>query len=117
MPSLLLVLALASRLAFASSCYVTYRQLQYDRLDADGPVLIRADGTAMPIARAFEKEGLFYSDIHHWFDRFDMPAVAEQLRELQKKNDPSLREWLKEYPDSYMRKAAGMTKARWTRMS
>lgn len=86
-----------------------------------GPYLVYPDGNSVPISRAFEKEGLLYSDIAEWFDRVDYESVAKTLRkrlwdEFHGRATQALRPWLARYAKKY-RPQGGIAPSLWEAMS
>ncbi len=85
-----------------ASCYSIYRELQVQRIGGTERKENSFAGTDTPIVKAFEKEGLFYSDIVKWFDRADRTSTlniidtrlaAEKAGKVGKK----LIRWLENY--------------------
>ncbi len=98
----------------AKSCYKALIDLQMSQYQ-EGPVLVYAKGTRVPIARAFEKEGLFYSDISDWFDRVKKePCLRDLNRRLEQemagKKSKLLLPWLDRYLTSYRAAYSGISK-------
>lgn len=108
-------------------CYAMLTKLRYarfklDRLGDTTPIVVYADGTTIPIARAFEKEGLLYSDIASWFPKAK-PESAKKLRkrlteELSGNKQPrNLLRWLDAYLAKYRPQNLGAPESKWTRLS
>jgi hypothetical protein len=109
--------------AFANDCYAILTKLRFaryagEKLGNNEPMILLSDGTKVPIARAFEKEGLLYSDIAEWFPSAK-PEAAEKLKkrleeELAGKQPRTLILWLGRYTaKQYRPKGLSMPPKKW----
>ncbi|MFM8316672.1 MAG: amidoligase family protein [Deltaproteobacteria bacterium] len=88
------------------SCYEMFHHLQVQRA---GGIKGRENtfaGTFTRMVRAFEKEGLFYGDIIHWFDRADKNSTVKLIqsrlnREANGHAPKKLERWIEQYPEKY----------------
>ena len=84
-----------------------------------GPYFVYPHGTKVPIARAFEKEGLLYTDIAEWFDKIEKAPSEKLLRkrleqEMGYSRPGLLLRWLEVYPKKYRAPASDLPLARWS---
>ena len=100
------------------SCFKDYYETITHLLVGNDPVKMTAANTDVPIGRAFEKEGLMYSDIAVWFDsvaeKETRVRLAARLKDEQsKKSAPLLLNWLKEFPAKNRMVKSGIEKNAW----
>jgi hypothetical protein len=123
---LFLISVFAGASASAADCYTLLTQLRFQRfahenLGDDTPVILTAAGTKIPIARAFEKEGLLYSDIAEWFPSAKPEAAQKLVARLaaEKSGDQTaaLTRWLNLYSKKYREKGVPMPPKKWEALS
>lgn len=103
------------------SCYEAFYRLRADTYVQDSQTVL-SYGSKIPITRAFEKEGLFYSEIALWFDTIDAQKFTERMgQRLQKeaaaKRQGYLHKWLSEYPGKYQPMSVKLSAEEWRAMS
>jgi len=113
-----LLVSVAPALNAQRSCYQLFYAVPAQELKAESPVIVKSAGTQVPIARAFEKEGLMYSDISIWFDRVDEKAARKRLNERlaleeSKKAAPILLNWLAEFTVKNRATGSGISANQW----
>lgn len=118
--------AIISAHAADQSCYDILTKLQWSRfartqLGDKTPVILLANGTEVPIARAFEKEGLLYSDIATWFPSAKLETKDHLKARLEaeltgKKSPRNLLRWLKNYSTKYRSENITLPKSDWLKL-
>jgi len=106
----------------APNCYTHLFNLALETYGKRGPLLVYANSSRVPIARAFEKEGLFYRDIAEWFDQvddkeFEAVLSARLKAELAGKSPAVLLRWLETYPSRYRAPGAPVSPSQWKAMT
>lgn len=118
--SILLLLALSSP-ARATDVFTCFYDILHDTNAGDHPVVLTSSGSKVPIQRAFEKEGLFYSDIARWYDRIGEAGkrdLRDRLRaELAGTKPAKLIAWLEKYPTKYVTTASKIRPKDWVKLS
>lgn len=115
------VLALSAYGADPFRCYDAFFNLRATTLTADKQIVKSFDSN-LPIARAFEKEGLLYSDIAQWFDSVDKTIFAKRMNDRLEKEKAFgkksfLFNFLDEYPTKYVPEGVTVKTEEWAKLS
>lgn len=123
MKNLLLVfVVLFSQVSSAEECFRLFNRLKENKfanqtLGKREPMVVYADGTTMPITRAFEKEGLLFRDISQWFPTPTSEApkkLRQRLADEKKGKKPGfLTSWLRRYATEYRGVGVKVTQKVW----
>lgn len=104
-----------------SNCHEAFYQIAADTYRSDRQIVPSFE-SALPIRRAFEKEGLMYRDIVEWFDTIDKEKFTEKMTARLKKEQAFARRgnlmvWLDEYADKYRPVGSDMKPKAWAALS
>ncbi|MCM0606769.1 MAG: hypothetical protein KA715_11835 [Xanthomonadaceae bacterium] len=92
---------------FNQSCARKLIEYKYQLMvGGSEPLIFLADGNTVPLSRAFEKEGLMYSDIEEWFphvnaEKFKQKLAIQLDREFKEKKVGPTSKWLMEFHKKY----------------
>lgn len=92
---------------FKQSCARKLIEYKYQMMvGSSEPLLLLADGTTIPLSRAFEKEGLLYEDIAQWFPHVNVTKFKQKLteqldKEFKAKTVGPTTKWLMEFHKKY----------------
>ncbi|MGZ3694197.1 MAG: hypothetical protein ACXWQO_08345, partial [Bdellovibrionota bacterium] len=103
------------------NCYDAYYGIRAGTYTQNSQIVMSYD-SKIPISRAFEKEGLLYSDIAEWFDTVDKATFEKKiLARFEKEKGFSrksfLLTFLDDYPKKYMAEGTAMTPEKWAKLT
>lgn len=120
--ALWLVVSLSSYAAgSAEDCYKAFFALRATTFKEESQI-VKSFESNLPISRAFEKEGLLYTDIAQWFDTIDKDLFQKRMTARLKKENgfgrkSFLLSWLDDYPKKYRPKGSEMKPKEWAEMT